>query len=110
MKYVNRLKLNENCSFDFSIIVSRLRSRLETGCKKTRIFVKEKKKRKNERENKKYRVKQFIEWQRMQCKQIEFIELRPQLSHQFIALKGNEREEREGWRTLNENSLCFRFR
>lgn len=79
------------------------------GCKKTRIFVKEKKKRKNERENKKYRVKQFIEWQRMQCKQIEFIELRPQLSHQFIALKGNERE-REGWRTLNENSLCFRFR
>ena len=46
MEYVNRLKLNKNSSFDFSIIVSRLRSRLETGCKKTRIFVKEKKKKK----------------------------------------------------------------
>lgn len=38
-------------------------------------------------------MKQFIEWKRIQCKQIEFIELRPQLSHQFIALKGNEGEE-----------------
>lgn len=53
----------------------------------------EKKEREREKTKSIRTMKQFIEWKRIQCKQIEFIELRPQLSHQFIALKGNEGEE-----------------